>query len=422
MPPKASARTTTDGAPAKPMSIEELILALPSTQPEKVATLTLAKKSILRLPAQLAFLKALRRLDLSHNALSDVTPLSKIPTLSQLKLANNNLQDLSPLAPLVGLVVLDVGHNQLTSLAGIERMRGLKAIIAPDNRLQDLTAFEKLSDSGAAPETIVVSRNPLRSVDAVAPLALFAPTLRKLSASHCELTAVPTFDMPLLNELRLSGNALTEFPEGTAFRSLKILDVASNQFDTLASMTKFSFFIDQLSIHGNPVAAADDEADARLLRRMVARLFKNVTVLDGKKFDRTEALRSRRGAIDVDDDVPAEGSAAVAGGQQQPQQTKLAPAEEADAKDVVYEGSVPEETAPAQRVYVRARKTHRRENAPVAAAESKGRPGAASPDDSRRLDAKPPQAPIRADPTPTKESVLQSLAQSSDPLASAGGW
>jgi hypothetical protein len=283
------------GASTKPLTLEELILALPqSGQPDKVVSLSLRGRAISQMPAQLAFLKSLRKLDLNENALVDIAPLAKIPTLTQLKLAGNRIRDVKPIAGLVQLTVLDVGKNQLTSLAGIERMVALKALIAPDNKLADLGAIEVLAKAGATLETIVVSRNPLSTSDALLPITATAASLRKLSASQCGLTALPVLDLPLVNELRLAGNGFEEFAEGTRFRSLKILDVSSNKLASIASMTLFALFVDQLHIHGNPVAEATDEAERSGFARIIARVFKQLAILDGRAFDRAAALKSSR--------------------------------------------------------------------------------------------------------------------------------
>lgn len=434
--PAPTTSGASSGKPAGGMSIEDLIVALPtSTQPATLQAIVLSNRGITKLPNQLAFLAALRRLDLSNNALTDVSPLAKVPTLSQLKLSHNALRDLRPIAGLAKLTVLDVGNNRLASLAGVEAMLALKALIVPDNQLTDLTALTAHASAGGQLETLVVSRNPLHEPDAATPLDDLK-ALRKLSASQCGLKALPALDLPLVTELRLSGNALEEFPAETRFRSLQIIDMSNNKLASLASLTPFALFVQQLSLRGNPVAASENATEERAWRRMVARLFKSIKMLDGKAFDRiAEMKNARRPHQDNDDDdAAAEDDAANAGSSDRVAR-KQKP--EAPAPDLVFEGTVPEVAAAAQRTYVRRVKSHRPE-APVAAppqavpaSPPRARIGHPSyhqqqppmhQQPNQRYQQQQPQQAARSAPEPLRgAAAVAALAAASDPL-SASGW
>lgn len=351
MPQDVGAKRPRGDGNDKPVafSLEDLIMTLPSdVEVEKVTALSLGSRNIAALPPQLAFLKGVRKVDLSGNRLRDVAPLAKMTGVVQLNLANNLISSLEALRPLRKLTVLNVAGNRLANLAGIEVMPDLSALIVPDNQLTDISAVTEL----AALTTLVVSRNPL---GASALSALREPVvkgLRKLSATQCGLQALPVLDCPMLTELRLSGNELVEFPEGSSFRSLKILEVASNKITSLASMRLFSVFVTQLSIHGNPL---DDESCASVaLRAVIARQFKSLKTLDSRPFvaPTKEELRASRAAAS-----PGANSKDTAA----PKPVVRAPVvvplgEEAD---VVYEAEVPAQ--PEQKTYVRATRSHRRE-------------------------------------------------------------
>ena len=70
----------------------------------------------------------LQTLDLSHNAISDVTPLANLVNLQTLILSDNQVSDVTPLANLVNLQTLDLSHNAIsdvTPLANLDRLRQL---------------------------------------------------------------------------------------------------------------------------------------------------------------------------------------------------------------------------------------------------------------------------------------------------------
>jgi hypothetical protein len=302
-----------------------------------------------------------------------------------------------------------------------------------------------LAKAGATLETVVVSRNPLSTSDALLPITATAASLRKLSASQCGLTSLPVLDLPLVNELRLAGNGFEEFAEGTRFRSLKILDVSSNKLASIASMTLFALFVDQLHIHGNPVAEATDEAERSGFARIIARVFKQLAILDGRAFDRAAALKSSRPDRPddnaSDDDVDADAMADVPVARRPPRAERDRDVESAPAMrkqhvvpaptaaktevtDVVFEGPVPDVKAP-QRTYIRTVKKHGQEAPPSPPPPTRE----SYPDrGSRRHDNKfsrmaPTPAPLAPVPVAVKgAAALRAMAANEDPLGSAGGW
>ena len=97
---------------------------------------------------------ALRTLELPHQDISDLTPLTGLSALSTLKLSGNldrnKISDLTPLAGLSALSTLDLSHNKisdLTPLAGLSELStlGLNNIPMSDSNLTLVAGLSGLS-------------------------------------------------------------------------------------------------------------------------------------------------------------------------------------------------------------------------------------------------------------------------------------
>ena len=76
----------------------------------------------------LAGLKELRYLNISNNAVSDITPIAGLKRLNALYLSNNGLSDVEPLANLTHLTVLHLEHNAISDMAPLTSL-GEQALI-----------------------------------------------------------------------------------------------------------------------------------------------------------------------------------------------------------------------------------------------------------------------------------------------------
>lgn len=90
-------------------------------------TLVLSKSGITSLPSSMAALKELKFLDVSHNALADLSPISGLTKLELLDARSNAIADVAPLAPLTGLTALFLDDNVISDVsplnyAGLARL------------------------------------------------------------------------------------------------------------------------------------------------------------------------------------------------------------------------------------------------------------------------------------------------------------
>lgn len=154
--------------------------------------------------ASLEKLKKLEYLDLTGNALRNLTPLSSLPQLSELYLSSNAVTDLSALTELKQLTVLDVSYNSLNTVAPIQSLTGLKILRASNNQLTSISDLHLLTGL----TELDVSTNQLTDIAAI---------------KDCS-------DMEMLN---LSNNAITDISMLDKMMHLHTLNVANNQISAL---------------------------------------------------------------------------------------------------------------------------------------------------------------------------------------------
>ncbi|CCW59805.1 unnamed protein product [Phytomonas sp. EM1] len=133
---------------------------------ERTRQLDLRNKEIHTLPLRLnTVLREVRKLDLSFNHITDVSPLSVLPHLSNLNLSRNpELRSLSGLG-CKNLVVLSVAHCGLQFLSGLEDSSAtLRTLIANDNELQ--LQSPSVSEGGKDPKPHLDSGNDVPIVTA----------------------------------------------------------------------------------------------------------------------------------------------------------------------------------------------------------------------------------------------------------------
>ncbi|KAJ8107965.1 hypothetical protein OPT61_g8504 [Boeremia exigua] len=172
------------------------------------------------LPMGLRWLAELTKLNLSRNNLpvEAFEVITQIAPLRELKMAENNLVGELPsnIAKLTQLEVLDVASNKLISLpAELRELTQLRTLNVADNQLHTV---------------------PMELFTATSLTELTA-TKNRLDGSFFTITSTPH-----LQELRLSGNALTSLSESgdLALPALKYLDVSANRLSSLPDVSTWS--------------------------------------------------------------------------------------------------------------------------------------------------------------------------------------
>ena len=204
----------------------------------------------------------LTSLDLSHNALSSLQPISCLPHLSHLSLADCELSSFSLSSPLSSLLSLSLSHNALSALSclaltpfltaldishnsfsslSLSSLSHLQRLQASHNELLQLTADSLPS---ASLSVLSLAHNRVSSLHSFPPL----PSLLELDVSHCFLQSLQ------------SVSALTAAADGSA-PSASPLHTLQAQDNYISSMSALSYlpklpFLSTLSLQGCPLAAS----------------------------------------------------------------------------------------------------------------------------------------------------------------------
>ena len=169
----------------------------------------------------IARLTNLRRLNLSHCSVSDVSFLAKLTQLRVLYLYNNPISDISPLAGSTQLTFLDLSRttvSDMSPLAGLTELRSLylfSTSVSDVSALSGLTHLTRLGLSYA-------------SISDVSPLA----TLTQLTYLHLGNNSIsdisPLANLTQLTVLYLWGNAISDISALSGLRQLTTLGLSNN--------------------------------------------------------------------------------------------------------------------------------------------------------------------------------------------------
>lgn len=175
----------------------------------------------------------LRVLDMSYNAIRDMSPVSICVNLKELYLANNKLKEIKGLKNLKQLKKIDLGANRIRVMDGEELggLENLEELWIGKNKIEKIEGLEKLTK------------------------------LRRLDIQSNRLTQVEglTAQKDTLEELYLAHNGIDDegasLPTGLglAFTQLNVVDVGRNR---LTSTTPFCHLesIDEIWLSGNNIS------------------------------------------------------------------------------------------------------------------------------------------------------------------------
>jgi Leucine-rich repeat (LRR) protein len=185
-----------------------------------VQTLDLHGNLLQEIPLGLRRLAELTKLNLSRNKLSNKAfdVITQIASLRELKMSENNLVGELPsnIANLSQLETLDIANNKLIGLpVEIRELTQLRALNVADNQLRTV------------PVELFTSTS----------LVEFTATRNRLEGAFFTVSSAP-----YLQELRLSGNALTSLSESDDLDlpALKYLDASANRLSSLPNVTSWT--------------------------------------------------------------------------------------------------------------------------------------------------------------------------------------
>jgi hypothetical protein len=80
-------------------------------------------------------------LDLSHNWISDISPLSSLSNLTTLDLSGNRISDISALSSLTNLTTLDLSYNEISDISALSSLSNLTTLNLRGNQISDISTL-----------------------------------------------------------------------------------------------------------------------------------------------------------------------------------------------------------------------------------------------------------------------------------------
>ena len=143
----------------------------------------------------------LRDLTFYMNKLTSIEPLRKLTNLEQLNVAFNEVKDLSPLTNMTNLKNLNVENNGISNLRGIERCTKISSLNLSGNKVSDISALENLTNME---KFLWLNNNQITDISALA-------------------------NMTKLRELDLYGNQVSDISALKNLRNLESLNLGNNR-------------------------------------------------------------------------------------------------------------------------------------------------------------------------------------------------
>lgn len=168
-------------------------------------------------------------LDLSYNAIGNITALSGMQNLQTLYMERNALSDLSALSGLTGLTTLDLSYNAIVSIAPICTIQSLRVLDVSNNQLENLGAIDNLT----ALTDLSVGYNLLTDVSQL----VRCTNLEKLNISNNSLTDISSLSvLTQVKDLDFSYNEISELPAFDVNCALVTITGSYNKLSSLNAL------------------------------------------------------------------------------------------------------------------------------------------------------------------------------------------
>ena len=179
----------------------------------------------------LEFAVNLVRIELRHNAISNLGPMAGLGALDNIKLRGNNISDITPLAQLVNVEWLGLEENNITDISPLTRLAKLDGVGLNHNPVSDLAPLSGLVH------------------------------LSRLELDYCELVDIsPLAGLIGLERLRLKGNSISDITPLAGLTRLRFLGLHENlvsDITPIAGLTE----LDDLNLDSNLISDIAPLAD-----------------------------------------------------------------------------------------------------------------------------------------------------------------
>ena len=165
----------------------------------------------------------LRKIDLSYNMVSDLTPLKDLTNLRDLTFYMNKLTSIEPLRKLTNLEQLNIAFNEVKDLSPLINMKSLKNLNVENTGISDLRGIERCTKLSS----LNLSGNKVSDISALGNLINMEKFLWLNNNQITDISALA--DMTKLRELDLYGNQVSDISALKNLRNLESLNLGNNR-------------------------------------------------------------------------------------------------------------------------------------------------------------------------------------------------
>ena len=193
----------------------------------------------------LGSLTELYTLDLSYNSISDVSVLDSLASLSYVFLNNNNISDVSAVGSALGRLGsfrfhgqrhLDLSNNAISDISPLVSIQGLEGLVLSGNSISDISAlrrfrFRRESEHSAA--YLLLNNNAISDISALGSLNY---------VTHIYLADNKVSDVSALGRLRdlttleLNNNTISDVSALRSLRELAFLHLNNNMISDVSAL------------------------------------------------------------------------------------------------------------------------------------------------------------------------------------------
>lgn len=197
--------------------------------------------------------------------LTDITCLQEYIHLQNVVLSHNLLTDLSPLGCMPYLVFLDVSHNQLTTVLDFKPPLGLRDVIMSHNKIEvlpDLSAHHCLT-------RLTLDYNSISEIQGLSS----CHRLTHLSLMNNNISRIANLDNLPLKSLDLSNNNIKKIENLETLKYLEKINLSRNSIRSMKGLQNHNL-LQEIDLEENQVI---DIAEVRYIREL--NLLRNLNLL-----------------------------------------------------------------------------------------------------------------------------------------------
>jgi len=147
--------------------------------------------------------KALMKIDLENNEISDLTQIQDLKQLQSIDIASNKIVSIIPLAGLVQLQYVHLSKNEIADISPLKDLANLRSIYMADNKIKSLEPLAGIKKAW----TLHLAGNPIEDANAIGQMK----SVDSINLKGCGLKEIGFVRTLKPNFLMMAGNPISDF-------------------------------------------------------------------------------------------------------------------------------------------------------------------------------------------------------------------